>query len=174
MKRILFTLLASLALFACAKKENKDKIVGKWRGGYQENPMMDSLIRQQLEFIDTVGRNTTPEQNMAEYGTSNMDSFKALMKEEITMYKAQQEEFMKQTIFEFRKDKVALFNFSGQIDSANWYFNEEGDLILDEMKLKGSGDKLTMTVIYLTDTAMKLKFNENDFNGSVVFYPEKK
>ena len=65
-------------------------------------------------------------------------------------------------------------NFSGQVDSTKWYFDDEGALILDEMKMKGAGSKLKMDVIQLEDNILKLRFTEDGLTSTVTFEPQKK
>lgn len=175
MKKTAIIALACLSFAACSEKSNKDKIVGKWHGAYQENPQMDQMIEEQLKALDTVGQNTTPAQNLELYGTSNMDSFKAMQRQQVESFKAEQQQYLEKTIFDFRKDGTVVFNFGDNLDSATWTIDDKGTLTLDEKKGKGeAGEKVSMHIEYLTDTAMKLKFNENSFTGSVVFHPEKK
>jgi hypothetical protein len=173
MKKITFIVCASLMLFSCGKKSTKDKLIGKWRGVLQENPEMEMMHKQGLAFLDTVGKNTTPEQNKELYGTDDITAFKEREMRAMDSFIKSQDAYTKATVIEFRKDGIAVFNFNGDVDSANWYMDDEGALIFDEMKLKGSGEKLTMQIDHISDTALKLKFNEQDFMGAVTFHPEK-
>lgn len=174
MKKIVLIISASIMLFSCGKeKSTKEKITGKWRGVSQENPQLDMMYKQGLVTLDTVGNSTTPEQNMELYGTTDIAAFKVEQKRVMDSFMRSQESYTKSTTIDLRNNGIVYFNFSGDIDSANWEINEKGELIFDEMKLKGSGEKLTMLVEYVSDTGMKLKFNEQDFVGSVTFHPEK-
>lgn len=174
MKKTVLVISASLMLFACGKeKSTKEKITGKWRGVSQENPQLEMMYKQGLVTLDTVGNSTTPEQNMKLYGTTDIAAFKVEQKRVMDSFMRSQESYTRSTTIDLRKNGIVYFNFNGDVDSANWDINEEGELIFDEMKLKGAGEKLTMLIEYVSDTGMKLKFNEQDFVGSVTFHPEK-
>lgn len=174
MKKTVFIIAASLILFSCGKeKTTKEKLTGKWRGVSQENPQLETMYKQGLLTLDTVGEHTTPEQNKELYGTTDIAAFKVEQRKVMDSFMRSQETYTKSTTIELRKDGIVYFNFNGAADSANWEINEDGELIFDEMKLKGAGEKLTMLVEYVSDTGLKLKFNEEGFVGSVTFHPEK-
>lgn len=173
MKRLL--LIAPLVLFMVSCKETKeDKIAKKWQAITLENPMMDQMVKKQEVFLDSFGKNTSPQQNDSLYGTRNVDSMRESLKNQLSDFRAMQEHAVKNTWFDFRKDGTALMNFSGQPDSTKWYFDDEGALILDEMKMKGTGSKLKMDVIQLEDTLLKLRFTEDGMTSTVTFLPQKK
>lgn len=174
MKKIVFIISASLLLFSCGKeKTTKEKLIGKWRGVSQENPQLEMMYKQGLVTLDTAGEHTTPEQNKELYGTTDIAAFKAEQRRMMDSFMRSQEAYTKSTTINLRADGIVNFNFNGDVDSANWELTEENELIFDEMKLKGAGEKLTMLIEYVTDTGLKLKFNEEGFVGSVSFHPEK-
>lgn len=173
MKKASLLLALPLMLVAC-KQKKEDIIAKKWMGISAENPQMDSMIREQQVFLDTFGKNADAATNLAVYGITNIDSARESLRSQIKDYKAMQEHAIKNTWFDFRKDGIVLMNFSGQVDSTKWYFNEDGELVLDEQKLKGAGSVVKMEVIELTNTSLKLKFNENGMASTVLFHPDKK
>ena len=173
MKKATLVIAACLTLASCGKKSDSDLLVGKWRVVSQEDPQMTTMIEEQLRFIDTVGQNTTPEQNIAEYGTNNMDSFKAMQREQIEAYKKEQDEYLKNITFEFRKNGTIIYNYGPNVDSAKWKVTDKGLLEVDESQSKGqTAPKVMMDIVYVTDTALKLTFLQN--NVSVIFHPDKK
>lgn len=173
MKKASWLLALPLLLVAC-KEKKEDIIAKKWAAASVENPQMDSMIREQQMFLDTFGKNSDAATNLAVYGITNIDSARESLRAQINDYKAMQEHGLTNTWFDFRKDGIVIMNFSGQVDSTKWYFNEDGELVLDEQKMKGAGSIVKMDVIQLTDTSLKLKFNENGMASTVLFHPDKK
>ncbi len=78
------------------------------------------------------------------------------------------------TVFDFRADSIAILSFAGSVDSGKWYFEKEGILVLEEMSGDNAGEKVTMEIVSISDTALKLKFEENDAISTVTFHPEGK
>jgi hypothetical protein len=60
------------------------------------------------------------------------------------------------------------------LDSSNWYFDEDGALILDEQKLKGTGNKIKFDVLTLNDTMLKINYTEKYLNSTAIFRPATK
>lgn len=170
MKRILSILLVSTVAVSC--QSGKDtQIVGKWQAIATEDPQLDKMIAEQNNFLDTFGSNTTDEQNLEIYGFTNIDSAKNLLRKEMGDYVAMQEDAIKKTTFEFRKDSIAILNFSGQLDSSKWSMNEEGHLLLSEMK-NPEQTKIEMEIVTLNDTMLKVKLlGQGQQGSSVVFKP---
>jgi hypothetical protein len=178
MKKTITLLLLATCLFAC-KRKKEDIIINTWQAVSMQNPTMDTIIMQQQMFIDTVGKNTDAAANLESYGTSNMDSFKKEMQTQLDSFKIMQENAIKSTEFQFlkgdKKGGKAIINLGGgDVDSCKWYFDDEGALVLDEMKLKGAGDKIKMEIVTLNDTIMTLRLNEQGSKSTVTFKPKKK
>jgi hypothetical protein len=173
MKRVLL-IIPVLFLFASCKEKKEDKIAKKWQAFHLESLQMDQMVAERQAFLDTFGKNTTPEQNQSLYKTKNIDSLRESLTTELNDFKAMQEHSVKNTRFHFRKDGIALMSFSGQDDSTKWYFDDDSTLILDEMQLKGTGSKIRMIVVALEDTLMKLRFTEEGMTSTVSFHPTEK
>ncbi|RYD56088.1 MAG: hypothetical protein EOP56_14230 [Sphingobacteriales bacterium] len=171
-----YTLLLAIAAicFASCKQDKKDIIAKKWQATSLENLELEQKLKEQAVFIDTFGTHTDAATNMQLYGFTNIDSGRQAIRAEFEGYKQAQDMAVKNTWFNFRKDGVVNMNFGGQVDSANWYFDDEGVLILDEMKMKGTGAKILMEVKELTDKHLKLKFNEDGLTSTVSFVPAEK
>lgn len=169
------TLLSGLVivtmLAACSTQDKKAMITGKWQAVSLENPQIDSLMAEQTRFLDTFGRGTTDEQNMEMYGFTNIDSARALLKNEMSEYLAMQDHAVKNTWFEFRKDGMVIMNFSGQMDTTKWQINDEGKLVLEEKSEGSEMGPLSMDILSLTDTMLKLQMIEQGMSSTVVFKP---
>jgi hypothetical protein len=160
----------SLALLLTACGNSKEKMLQhKWQAVKLDNAELDRQLAEKQQIMDTIGAHTTPEMNLQLYGHSNADTLKAMIAAEIDESRLMQQYFLDHTSFEFRKDKIAVLVFGGEPDSANWYFDEEGALVLDDMKLKGSGDKTKMEVVSLTDTTLQLRYTENGITSVASF-----
>lgn len=169
-KKLTFLPVGILLMTASCTEDNQEKIIGRWQQESIHNPVMEQVIEEQQSFIDTIGRNTTAEQNDSLYGTRNVDSLREMLKEEISNFKKDQEEAIKNTWFEFRKDGVLVLKTDDMVDSSSWYLEDEGHtLVLDEQKLKGSGSQVRMEIMMLDKDAMKLRFNQGQDTSTVTF-----
>lgn len=173
-KAILYLTLPAILLTAigCGKSK-KNMIAKKWQAAELNSPQMDQVIAEQELFIDTFGKNTDPSLHDSLYGTNNIDSLRQSLQMQVKDYKAMQEHSLKNTWFDFRKDGTVLMNFSGQTDSTKWYFDDKDELVLDEMKLKGTGDKIRLVVEQLEENVLKLQFNEGGVSSTITFHPAK-
>ena len=157
-------------LFSC-KNDKKSTLTRTWYATNLENPLMDTMMKQGQMFIDTVGKNTDAATNAATYGVTNMDSLRHVLQTQFDSVKHLQDEALKQTVFTFRKDGIALLAFSGRTDSAKWMLDKDGNLILDEITASGRGNKIKMEVVELNNDQLKLKFNVNNSSSTVTFKP---
>lgn len=169
------TLLSGLVIVlmaaACTTQDKKSELTGKWQAVSLENSRLDSLMAEQRRFLDTFGTNTTNEQNIAMYGFTNIDSARQVLKNEMTEYQAMQDHAVTNTWFDFRKDGVVVMNFSGQMDSTKWQINDEGKLVLDEPAEGGEAGKISMDILSLTDSMLKLQMTEQGMSSIVIFKP---
>jgi hypothetical protein len=160
--------LLSLLLTACGNSKEK-MLTGKWQAVKLDKAALDKQLEESRLVMDTIGTHTTPEMNQQLYGHSNPDTLKAIISAQIDESRLMQQYFLDHTSFEFRKDKIAVLIFGGEPDSASWYFDDEGALVLDDMKLKGSGDKTKMEIVSLTDTTLQLRYTENGVTSVASF-----
>lgn len=174
MKKVFLALLTFSVLFLSCKQDKKSMIAKKWIAVSLENPQLDAVIKEQQTFLDTFGRNTTNEQNDSLYGVRNIDSMRQSLQAQLNDFKSMQEHSVKNTWFHFKHNGIVIMNFSGEADSTKWYFDDDGNLMLDEMELKGAGARLKMEVAALSDTVLKLKLNQEGATSTVTFHPEHK
>jgi hypothetical protein len=165
-------LFACLLLISC-KEKKEHKLTGKWQEVAVINPELDEAMHDQQIFADTVGGSTTAEQNKALYGTDNVDTMRAALKKNLDSFRLEQYKVIDATRFDFRDNGILYINSIQGIDSANWYLDDEGALILDEAKLKGNGNKIRMEVVELSDTLLKLGVMNKFANTTAVFKPSK-
>ncbi len=173
MKKFVLPALLFTILTVSCKQDKKTLLAKKWQAVALDNPQLAQTIKEQEAFIDTFGKNSDANTNEANYGVRNVDSMRESMRAQLNDFKAMQDNAVKTTSFEFRKDGKAIVNFSGNVDSTNWYFDDEDNLVLDEMELKGAGNKLIMVVNELTDKTLKLTFKEDGLTGTITFQPAK-
>lgn len=170
MRIVLIGMVVVLGLSSC-QAQNKEKLLTrKWQAISLESEGLDSMMAEQRRFLDTFGRNTTDEENMAMYGFSNIDSARSLLQKEMDDYMAMQDHAIKNTWFEFRKDGMVVMNFSGQEDSTKWHINDEGILVLEESAGSNPGG-ITMNILSLDDNNLKLQMTEQGMSSTVVFKP---
>lgn len=171
MKRIIIALIPVL-LFSC-QPSKKEMLVRNWHAVNLYNPQLDDMLQKQQLFIDTVGKSTSPAANDSLYGFHNMDSIKIVLQKQLDSFKLIQQQTLENTYFNFKKNGQAILTFSGYTDTTKWYFDDEGALMLDELKEKGAGTTFKMIVQHLSDTDLKLKFIEKDVSSIVTFHPVK-
>ena len=173
-KTFVYVMAVPVLLTACQMKRNKkDMIVGQWQASRLENAQMDSGLILGQKFIDTVGKNSDAATNFKVYGTSNMDSLRHVMQQQLDSMKIAQDEAIKNTIFNFRKDGMAILTFSGRTDSAKWHYDQEGNSIVLDITQGQDNTKLNMDVAAISDTVLKLKFVENGASSTVTFHPKR-
>jgi len=171
-KLSLLSVIVFIGLFSVSScKPSKEKmILGKWQAINMESPKLDQQIADTKNYIDTIGKSTTPAQNLELYGVSNMDSMRLLMQQQLDMTLAEQKRMIDETWIEFMKKGIVATNFGApQPDTINWYFDDDGALMLDEMKMKGTGSKIKMDIIKLEKDTLKLSFSENGFESTATF-----
>ncbi len=161
MKKTIVAILSVIFLLTACKPGKEKMLTGKWQAVALDNPEVTQQLEESQRVMDTIGSHTTPEMNEKLYGKRNADTLRAMIRAQIDEARMMQQYFLDHTIFEFRKDKVAVLVFGGEPDSASWYFDEDGTLVLDDMKLKGTGDKTKMEVVSLTDSSLQLRYTEN-------------
>lgn len=167
-------LLAACSLFFTACKESKeDMITKKWIATSVVNPELDKQIAESRVFFDTVGKSTDAATNEQLYGARNMDSLRILLRLQLDSFVAMQQTTLQNTWLHFMEDSVVAANFGTQADTVKWYFDDDGNLMLDEMAHKGAGSKIKMELVKLEDTVLQLRFNENSFSSLASFTPAK-
>ena len=186
-KNAIYLLLLLLVLFSCNRtrksvltgkwqivkfENNLQMLVGKWDAVLLENPEMDSFFRNSQLYIDTVGKNNDAATNLRLYGVANMDSMRVILQRQYDSTKEMLYKPVANTSFLFRDDGVAILSFHGNIDSSHWNIDSLGELILDDLNDASSGDKVNLEIISITDTALKLRFRENNAYSIVTFHPE--
>lgn len=169
MKQLIIPVLFATLLLGACKQSKEDMLTGKWQAVKLESQEFDRQLEENKHVMDTIGSHTTPEMNQQLYGESNTDTLKARISAHIDETRMMQQYFLDHTSFEFRKDKVAVLVFGGEPDSASWYFDEDGALVLDDMKLKGTGDKTKMELVSLTDSSLQLRYTENGITSVASF-----
>ncbi len=175
MKKILLGYISVLVvLSSCSTQDKKSVIAGKWQAISLDNPHLEKLMSDQKQFLDTFGKNNTPEQNVEIYGFSNIDSAREANMKEMEEYMALQEEAVKNTVFDFRKDGVVVMNFSGEVDSTKWHIDKNGALILDETTTGSTSGEIKMEILSLTDSMLKLQLNDQGMSSTVIFKPSDK
>lgn len=159
-----------ISLFSSCKPAKEKMLLGKWVAIKMESPQLDKEVKDTQVFIDTVGTSTSPDQNFELYGVRNMDSLRDFMKVQMETTLNDQKRMIDNTWLEFMKKDIVATNFGApQPDTINWYLDEEGSLILDEMKMKGTGDKITMEIAKLVTDTLQLRFNENGYSSTATF-----
>ena len=170
---VAFPAILCLCCISC-KQSPEQKLLGRWQEAAIINPQLDATMHDQGVFADTVGATTDSTQNQMLYGTDNIDTFRARTKANLDSFRKEQARAIAATIFDFQKDGLVFIHSTDGIDSAKWYIDEDGALLLDEEKLKGSGGKIRMEVLEASDTLLKLRYNEKYLSSTILFKPVKK
>ena len=171
-----FLLLIMLAAGSCkTERERKDLLIRKWQEVSAQNPQFDEVMQSQQQFMDTVGMHTTAEENLAAYGTANIDSFRRNMQMHMDSFKKMQQLNIASTQFDFRENGIVYIHTNIGLDTNSWKLEEDGTtLILENQKLKGAGNPLQVQITHLSDTSLTLKFTGNNSASTHNFVPVKK
>lgn len=166
-------LFIALLVFAACKPSKQKMLMGKWQAVSMSSPQLEQEIADTKAFMDTVGKSTTPDENELLYGVRNMDSMRIFMKEQLNETLLHQEQLIQNTSLDFYSKTEVASNFGSGQDTIGWYIDDDGALILDEMKKKGAGSKITMEIAQLDQDSLQLRFNENGYSSTATFIRKK-
>ncbi|HTN45108.1 MAG TPA: hypothetical protein VL098_02085 [Flavipsychrobacter sp.] len=175
MLKILLAICIPAIVFTSSCKPSKEKmLIGKWTATKMESPQLEQQIKDTKAFIDTVGTSTTPDQNFELYGVRNMDSLRDFMKQQLDATLDDQKKMIDKTWIEFMDKGVVATSFGAPVaDTISFYIEEDTVLVLDEMKMKGTGSKINMNIVNLDQQNLTLRFTENGYNSTVIFMKSK-
>ena len=165
-------MIAVLGIVSC--KGKRQMLTGTWHAVKLENPDMDTFFINSQHYIDTIGKNNSEDANLQLYGVANVDSLRRVLQAQYDTAKAMQMNAVVNTVFSFRADSMAFLTFNGIPDSARWYMDKDDKLILDDLQGQGTGEKVNMEIVELTDVALKLRFKEDNAFSTVTFRREGK
>lgn len=166
--------LLIIVVAASCKPKREDLLSREWQEISEENPQMETVMASQQQFIDTVGKHTSAEFNLQNYGVANVDSFRHILQANMDSFRIQQKRNIAGTRFDFRKNGTVYIHTLAGVDSSAWKFEEDGNLLLDGQKINGAGSELRMEVLHLSDTALRLRFKEDHSTNTANFVPVKK
>ena len=182
-----FILILILVLFSCRQdrtrlltgkwkltkfENNLELLIGKWDAVKLVNPELDSFFINGQKYIDTVGKNSDAATNIRLYGVANMDSMRMVLQKQFDSAKTLQYSSVASTSFVFMDNGLVVLSFHGNIDTSAWAIDNDGNLSLDDMNESSKGEKVKMEIMLLTDTALILKFRENNAYSIVTFHPD--
>lgn len=170
MKRVYLAAACCIIMVGC-KPSKQEMITKKWQATAVQSAELDKQIADSRVFFDTVGKSTDAETNEILYGARNMDSLRVLLKQQLDSFLTMQEVTVQNTWIHFLKDSLVVTSFNTEPDTVKWYFDEDGNLMLDEMEQKGAGSRIKMEVVKLEETSLQLRFNENGFSSLATFRP---
>lgn len=172
-KIILIAFCFVMLLLSC-KEKKEALLIGQWQEVDLYKPSLDEFIRHQQNFVDSFGKNKTPEENLLIYGYQNVDSTRAVLQSHIDSMYFLKNEAVNNTQYHFRPDKIVVVSYAGQPDSANWLIDENNKLIMDDTKLKGGGQKTVMDILLLTHDSLKLRYIEEEDTSIASYIPIRK
>lgn len=165
-------ILGTIALSSCQSKHNL--LMGKWHGVTMVNPDMDSFFIATQKYIDTFGRNADAKTAIELYGTDNLDSLRHAMQVERDSAKTMQDDAIKRTVFEFRKDSLVLMAFGGGPErNSKWFIEGDTVLVLEQTMDNGLIDRQKGVIKTLNKEDMVLKFKDEKGYSLVTFKKEK-
>lgn len=135
-KNLLFVAGCGL-FFLAACQSPKDQLARKWQVDGVEDPFRDSMMTVQEKSIDTI---TVVDSNMAMYaGTFNVDSFKTIIKKQMSDQKVEQEKMAKQISMNFQKDGTMIQEGAGRSDSLKYTLAEDNKFVILKAKTPPPG-----------------------------------
>ena len=149
-------------------------LLGSWHGVKMEEPGMDSFFINSQHYIDTFGKNGSPESNMELYGVANMDSLRNILQLQLDSTKAVEQNAVTNTIFTFRQNGTIITSFSGNLDTGGWSLKDDKSLILQQLTGKDSGMTQNAEIISIDKDELKLRFEQDHSFVNVTFHHEAK
>lgn len=153
-----------LGMVAC--QSPNDKIVKKWQVTAFENPTTDSILKEREKSIDTI---TMVDSNMVMFfQTDNLDSIKALMRDELNQFKVQQGEAAKQSYMDFRSSGTVIMAGGLNVDSATWAIVNKDKLIFSNFPKEGvPATHDTFEILKISDKELSIKYS-TDLTSSTI------
>ena len=161
----LAALTALMSQVSC--KGGSSSIEGKWRLSIPTTKL-DSIRDAQFQQIDTMS--VLPAE-AAMFGLpNNLDSAKAMLKDQITAQVENQKKQLNETVYEFRKDsvvKVYLSSNPAQSDSSNkWVAKEKSFMIISnnpnpmQQGAPAGPDTLRFDILHSSSDSLSIKIND--------------
>jgi hypothetical protein len=167
---LFFLVLTAVACSSPATKSRRQMLTGIWYANHLENPGMDSFFKNTQAYIDTIGRNGNDDVNRQVYGATDMDSVRKAMQAQYDSAKNMQQAAVKNTVFSFLADSLAILAFSGNVDSSYWSLDNSDQLILTERHPTDSTpQQISMQIISVSEHELKLRFYEDGAYSTVTF-----
>ncbi len=166
-KTVLVTSFCALLFASCETQDKESELVGTWQAVALDAPDVDKAMQDQMNFLDTMGSSTTPEQNMEIYGIADVSSVRDSLKHVLEEYKLVQKDAIEHTAFEFKTDSIFVRTLNGHTDTGKWYINKAGKLVIVDVKEEMKN--LKMDMLSLTDTSMRLQMQEDGVSSTVIF-----
>lgn len=157
--------VAAIALSSCGGVGggSSAKLEGKWQAVGITAPGEDSMMQEQMKMYtaQVEGMKEVDPQMAKQFGTSNLDSAKAMMRAQIAAMPEQisknKEESVKNFNFTLQSNGVALQTAKEGIDSAAWYTAKKDELlVLDPIAMKREGNLLVFKIIYSSKDSLSL------------------
>jgi len=171
MKRFgIYVLLCSLVLTSIlgCNKSSRD-LSGKWKAVQLENPTLDSFFNESKIYIDSMGSNNNDATNLELYGTTNVDSLRALMREKLKASMDAQENAVNNAYFDLRKDSMAYIEFVGAKDTSIWYLENDSTLVFIEQIGQDKGMATKMNIAAFNEHELVLLLQKESSISKVTF-----
>ena len=134
MRKIITISLCAILLTSCETQDKKTELVGTWQAVALDAPDVEKAMQDQMNFLDTMGDHTTPEQNIEIYGKADVTSLRDSLKAVLEEYGTKQEYALEHTSFIFRADSVFVRKLNDHIDSGRWYIDPTGKLMIVDVQ----------------------------------------
>lgn len=167
-KQLLFTggIVGSLLTFAsCGSSDSSDQIYQRWQATNFENPLADSMKKEQEHYIDTLS--IVPEDMAAYFETDDINEIKRILAEQMK----DSEEIMAITSdllsLEFLKDQKVIFHSHPENDTLNFKFSEDKKAITifaDE----GAGEDF-FNIEKISDSELVISQTQDNLTNKIYF-----
>lgn len=151
----LFTGICLLTMASC--QSPKDQLTKKWQVVSFEDNHGDSMANAYLKSVDTI--TVVDTMMMLNFGTSNLDSIKSMMREDVDKEKEQREESAKMTSLNFKKNGYVEISNGANIDSAKWELIDK-NVILSISDPSGTPRADTFTIENISSNKLKFKLEQ--------------
>ena len=168
-------LLLSIVLVSCKQNMSK-KIIGTWHGIKLESPDMDAYFANNKNYIDTLGANGDSATNVSIYGSNNIDSLRQILRTQFDSAKNMEYGMVLTSKFKFKPNNEIVMAFGENADSSKYRIVGDTELVLTQIKKQdpSAPDSVTIHILSLSDSILKLQFHEETSVSTVTFRREGK